>query len=160
MRDEAGCPRGGGCRCGGGRRGGGRGARWLLEPAVLATLGAGPTHGYDVRVALDDLTAGLAGTDPGGLYRLLRRMEDDGLVVSTWEAGKHGPQRRTYRLTDDGRDVLADWLPRLRARRRSIDEVLAAAESVLAGSPTTTSTPTTSSTDHKTDQETHDDDAR
>jgi DNA-binding PadR family transcriptional regulator len=96
-----------------------------MEPAVLAVLTAGPIHGYDLRAALDDVTCGLLVADPGGLYRLLRRMEDDGLVTSAWTEGEHGPQRRTYELTADGCEALASWRPRLLARRHAIDNLLA-----------------------------------
>ena len=131
MRDEYG-PGGGRC-CrrggdgGGDRPGHGGGLRGLLEPALLAVLAARPAHGYDLRLSLDELTGGVLSIDAGGLYRILRRMEDDGLVASVWETGEHGPQRRTYRLTGDGLDVLRCWVDRLDGRRRAIDGILAAA---------------------------------
>jgi DNA-binding PadR family transcriptional regulator len=115
-----------GGRCCRERRGDGA-RRGLLEPAVLAALAGAPAHGYDLRSAVDDLTAGVVAVDPGGLYRALRRMEDDGLVASTWEEGTHGPQRRTYRITDDGREQLRHWLSHLTARREAIARVLLAA---------------------------------
>lgn len=116
----------------GGGPGTGPGLRGLLEPAVLAALGTHPAHGYDLRDSLEALTAGAVAIDPGGLYRLLRRLEEDGLVSSAWESGDHGPQRRTYRLTDDGREVLRCWVTRLEARRRAIDAIVAAAGATAA----------------------------
>lgn len=132
------CPRNEGRPCGGGRggaghgrgrgRGGeGRGAgggRGLLEPAVLVVLARGATHGYDLRSAVEGLTSGLVAVDPGGLYRVLRRMEDAGLVTSIWTEGEHGPQRRTYAITDVGRDELCTWAGRLQRRRRVVNELL------------------------------------
>ncbi len=49
---------------------------------------------------------GLDRVDPGGLYRCLRAMDEEGLVVSTWEPSSSGPARRLYELTDEGREWL------------------------------------------------------
>ena len=122
----------GGGGCGEGRGGGGgRGGRGsLLEPAVLAALTTATSHGYDLRAAVEDLTCGFLVVDPGGLYRTLRRMEEDGFVVSTWTEGEHGPQRRTYQITPDGRDALGLWRGRLEAQRAALDGILHAIDRV------------------------------
>lgn len=114
---------GGGCGRRGGRGGGGGS---LLEPAILAALATQTAHGYDLRTSVEDLTRGFLAVDPGGLYRTLRRMEDDGLVASAWTDGEHGPQRRTYRITDDGHEVLGFWLGRLEGRKRALDGLIQA----------------------------------
>jgi len=36
----------------------------------------------------------------------LRAMDEEGLVRSSWEPSVSGPARRTYELTDDGREWL------------------------------------------------------
>ena len=46
--------------------------------------------------------------DAGNLYRLLRGLEEGGLVKSTWGAGA-GPARRTYALTREGAILLDSW---------------------------------------------------
>ena len=81
-------------RIGAGRRqhaGRGRGGRGggLLEPALLAVLASAPSHGYDLRRAVEDLSGGLVCMDPGGMYRALRRLEEEGYVTSTWSTGGH-----------------------------------------------------------------------
>ncbi len=124
-RGRGGGGRGGGYG-GGHGRGGGGGRGSLLEPAVLAALTNATSHGYDLRTAVEELTGGVLVVDPGGLYRALRRMEDDGLVASTWTEGEHGPQRRMYRITDEGREVVGAWAERLAARRMALDGILRA----------------------------------
>ncbi len=104
---------GGGCCRGAG--GGGRGA--LVEAAALAALLGTTAHGYDLRRRIEELTAGHLEVDAGGLYRVLRRLEDEGFVVSKWSAGEAGPQRRDYEITAEGRDLAGDWVPRLRDRQ-------------------------------------------
>ncbi|MDO9556363.1 MAG: PadR family transcriptional regulator [Coriobacteriia bacterium] len=110
----------------------GRGRGALLEPAVLAALADSEAHGYDVRKSIEDMTSGLVSADSGGLYRLLRRLEDDGVVVSTWVEGGSGPQRREYALTAEGRELLAHWLDHLRERERVLSLLVAAVERVVA----------------------------
>lgn len=78
--------------------------RNYLRPCLLLLLAEGTSHGYEL---LDQVGAlGLGHVDPGGLYRCLRSMDEEGLVRSTWEPSTSGPARRNYELTDDGRDWL------------------------------------------------------
>lgn len=100
------------------RRAGGGGGGALVEPAALAALLSGGAHGYDVRREIGEMTGGELEVDAGGLYRVLRRMEDDGFVVSTWVESDSGPQRRDYQITAEGRELAEDWLSHLRERQR------------------------------------------
>jgi PadR family transcriptional regulator PadR len=78
--------------------------RNYLRPCLLLLLAEGSSHGYEL---LDQVAAlGVDRVDPGGLYRCLRAMDEEGLVRSEWEPSTSGPARRTYALTEDGRDWL------------------------------------------------------
>ncbi|MBA2558838.1 MAG: helix-turn-helix transcriptional regulator, partial [Propionibacteriales bacterium] len=78
--------------------------RNYLRPCLLLLLAEGTSHGYEL---LDQVAAlGLERADPGRLYRCLRAMDEEGLVRSLWEPSATGPARRTYALTDDGREWL------------------------------------------------------
>jgi DNA-binding PadR family transcriptional regulator len=89
-----------------------------VEPAALAALLSGGAHGYDLRRGINEMTNGEIDVDPGGLYRVLRRMEEDGFVVSHWVEGDSGPQRRDYQLTQEGRELAEGWIAHLRERER------------------------------------------
>ena len=80
------------------RRGGGGGA--LVEPAALAALLYAGGYGYDMRRTILDMTDGEVDVDVGGLYRSLRRLEDEGAVASRWCEDASGPRRREYELTE------------------------------------------------------------
>lgn len=81
--------------------------RNFVRSCVLLLLAESPAHGYDL---LDRLgTLGVVGADAGGLYRMLRSMEQEGLLFSEWETSQSGPARRTYGLTDEGMDWLHAW---------------------------------------------------
>jgi PadR family transcriptional regulator PadR len=47
--------------------------------------------------------------DVGNLYRVLRALEEEGIVASEWSADLPGPAKRTYELTDSGRRLLDRW---------------------------------------------------
>ncbi len=76
----------------------------FLRPCVLLLLREDQAHGYGLLERLRSF--GFDGSDPGGLYRALRALEDDGLVSSAWEASNAGPQRRIYELTRAGMEEL------------------------------------------------------
>lgn len=64
--------------------------------------------------------------DPGGFYRLLRSLEDEGSVRSRWGANPAGPARRVYELTDSGRGALDGWAYSIESEARAIGGFLAA----------------------------------
>ncbi len=78
--------------------------RNYLRPCLLLLLAEGTSHGYELLDQVGEL--GLDRVDPGGLYRCLRAMDEEGLVRSSWEPSASGPARRTYELTDEGREWL------------------------------------------------------
>jgi poly-beta-hydroxybutyrate-responsive repressor len=90
------------------------------EPALLLLLSDGPTHGYELLERLPGLL-GEERVDVGNVYRALRGLEDEGLVVSEWRADLPGPAKRTYTLTDDGAGLLGSWLESLAALRDNLD---------------------------------------
>ena len=90
------------------------------EPAVLLLLRERPAHGYELLEALPSLT-GEARVDMGNLYRILRALEEDGLVASEWHADAPGPAKRTYELTEAGERLLDEWAKALDGSRARID---------------------------------------
>lgn len=106
-----------------GHRGRGGGVAGFIEPATLLLLREGRAHGYELA---DELTAFMPvqRIDVGNLYRLLRRLEDEGLVASEWDEGEAGRAKRVYDLTDDGAEALADWAERLRSTSAALDRFL------------------------------------
>ncbi|MDP9070774.1 MAG: PadR family transcriptional regulator [Actinomycetota bacterium] len=97
--------------------------RNYLRASLLLLIGESPAHGYELLEQITQL--GLGNVDPGGLYRALRVMEEDGIVASWWEHSAAGPARRTYRLTDEGREWLHAWAGALRESHRYLSAYLA-----------------------------------
>ena len=105
--------------------------RNYLRASLLLLIGEAPAHGYDLLEQIAGL--GLHTIDAGGLYRALRVMEGDGLVASTWKHSASGPARRTYRLTDEGRDWLHVWAGALRETHRYLSSYLDRYDDIVAG---------------------------
>ncbi len=109
--------------------------RNYLRASLLLLIGEAPAHGYDLLDQIAQL--GLRSVDPGGLYRTLRVMEDDGLVESSWEHSTAGPARRTYRLSEEGVEWLHAWAGALRESHRYLSAYLRRYDHIAASvSPT------------------------
>ena len=83
---------------------------------MLFALADGPLHGHGLLKRLEADAHGVP-FDPANLYRSLRKLERDELVVevkSTMSEG-NGPPRRLYRLTRLGRATLTAEARRLSA---------------------------------------------
>jgi DNA-binding PadR family transcriptional regulator len=97
----------------------------IIQPAVMAVLAKETLHGYLIVQRLSKLAMFQDQTpDPAGLYRLLKAMEHDGLVVSTWDMDGAGPAKRRYKLTSSGRKCLARWAGTLTEYRDAITDLL------------------------------------
>ena len=95
----------------------------FIEPSLLLLLRERPVHGYELIERLPEL--GLEGrVDIGNLYRLLRALEDEGLVRSEWNADLPGPAKRTYELTAEGRRLLDRWAEALGRAQETISSFL------------------------------------
>jgi len=105
-----------------------------VEPSLLLLLRERPLHGYELLERLSEL--GVEGrVDIGNLYRLLRSLEEEGLVSSEWSADLPGPAKRTYELTDEGRRLLDRWAEALRRAQETIEIFLERYEASLAMPP-------------------------
>ncbi len=78
-----------------------------LDGLLLATLAAGPRHGYAVMEALRVHSGGDFDLPTGTVYPALRRLERAGLISSDWST-VGGRRRRTYELTTAGHDALGE----------------------------------------------------
>lgn len=113
------------------------------EPGLLVLLSDGPTHGYELLERLPE-TIGDDRVDVGNVYRALRALEDEGLVVSEWSGDLPGPAKRTYTLTPDGEAALASWVVSLEALR---DELGLFVERARKGGEHVRKTPPTTEVD-------------
>jgi PadR family transcriptional regulator, regulatory protein PadR len=106
--------------------------RSFLRPCLLLLLREEPKHGYDLLERLGSFGWTFSASDPGRLYRALRRLEEDGLVESVWERSHEGPSRRIYEITRAGLEELHHHAKALLETRRRIDVFLSRYQEFVA----------------------------
>jgi PadR family transcriptional regulator PadR len=77
------------------------------EILILAALEEGQQHGYDIAREITRRSDGLLTFHVASLYPLLYRLEDRGWIAGRWVEKAGQRRRRCYRLTPEGRRVLA-----------------------------------------------------
>lgn len=83
----------------------------FVEPCILLLLFKNISHGYGL---MDDLEKHCGhNVDIGNLYRTLRKMESNNWIASNWQSNKIGPDKRTYRITSEGKTVLREAITSL-----------------------------------------------
>ncbi len=75
------------------------------------------SYGYDIIRNLKDVGIEV---DDGTLYPILRRLEDDKLLVSRWETTGPRP-RKYYAITEYGRDIREKMLASLRSMNAAVE---------------------------------------
>jgi DNA-binding PadR family transcriptional regulator len=96
-----------------------------LDLLLLSVLAAGPAHGYAIITALRARSEGTFDLPEGTVYPALHRLEDAGLLASTWEVVA-GRRRRVYRLTLAGEAALAEQAAAWQAFSGSMARVIGA----------------------------------
>ncbi len=83
----------------------------------------------DVRLVSHLGLGSVARVLPSVVYRMLRQMEADGWVSSTWDKdGSQGPPRRVYILSQSGEEVLVSWIEELKKVNEKITRLLKRSE--------------------------------
>ena len=77
------------------------------ELLILALVEARPRHGYDIGKLIESQSGGELRFNIASLYPLLYRLEKRGWIEGRWTEKPGERRRRLYRLTPEGRKVLA-----------------------------------------------------
>jgi PadR family transcriptional regulator PadR len=83
-----------------------------------------PLYGYQIAKHLEKSGHDLPMVKQGSLYPVLRSLEKGGLLESEVEPSTSGPPRRYYRITAEGRSVLAQWASIWQRSKGFVDAVL------------------------------------
>ena len=91
----------------------------LVSLVLLAVLAASTEdlYGYEIAKRLNRAQDGDPLFKEGTIYPVLRAMSASGLLASRIVPSYSGPPRRYYRITDQGRAVLAEWQAAWRTTR-------------------------------------------
>ena len=81
-----------------------------LEYLILAMVGNGVQSGYAMRKEMTKLRGGRWSAESGSVYRVLRRLERDGLLIQVRRVGIPNRERTEYELSVQGEALLHSWL--------------------------------------------------
>ena len=98
----------------------------LSQPTILTLLANSntPLHGYIiVQLAAASPMFGGKKPDATGIYRALKRMEENELVISEWETPEEGSAKRIFTITEKGRQCLRRWIDALSCYEITIEEL-------------------------------------
>jgi DNA-binding PadR family transcriptional regulator len=82
----------------------------MLKIVILGFLTYGPQTGYDLKQAIDHSTKYFWDAKQSQIYRTLKQLEENGLVISRIEPQVDRPDRRVYTITDDGIAEFNTWM--------------------------------------------------
>ena len=77
------------------------------ELLILSLVEARPRHGYEISKLIEVRSGGLLRFNVASLYPLLYRLEKRGWIQGRWVEKAGQRRRRYYRLTAEGKKVLA-----------------------------------------------------
>ncbi|HVL68626.1 MAG TPA: PadR family transcriptional regulator [Vicinamibacterales bacterium] len=77
------------------------------ELLILSLVETRPRHGYEISKLIDERSGGRLHFKVASLYPLLYRLEERGWIAGKWVERAGERRRRFYRLTPEGREVLA-----------------------------------------------------
>jgi DNA-binding PadR family transcriptional regulator len=100
----------------------------FLQPCLLLMLHRDDAHGYNLLNGLHEFGLNPDAHDPSMIYRVLHEMEAGGWVTSYEGEESLGPQRRVYRLTQEGQRHLGIWVKDLQRAKQEIELLIKAYE--------------------------------
>lgn len=100
--------------------------RGTLDILVLKTLSWGPMHSFEIIAWLEDRSGGRFSVDDSALLQAFHRMEERGLVASSWGLTSNNRRARYYRITSKGRAHLKAEAAKLTDYTEALGAVLGA----------------------------------
>jgi PadR family transcriptional regulator PadR len=95
-----------------------------LDLLILKSLALGPAHGHTIAHAIEHGSDHVLQVEHGSLYPALYRLEDRGLIVSSWGVSENNRKAKFYRLTAAGRKQLVAEQTRWELLVRGISRIL------------------------------------
>jgi PadR family transcriptional regulator PadR len=97
----------------------------FLQPRILVLLTRGDLHGYMIIQQLEGNDAGAGEKiDNAGVYRALKKLEEQGCIYSKWITHEAGAAKKIYRISAAGRECLSAWLTALEAYKNMLETIV------------------------------------
>ena len=102
----------------------------FVEACLLTLLKEEKSYGYSLMERIEDFGFEEDSVNISIIYRRLRTMENDNLVVSSWSESDQGPKKRMYQITEEGKEELDNWILLLKDRKKRISAIIEKYESL------------------------------
>ena len=96
-----------------------------LDLLILKAVSLGELHGYGILLRIEQLSGEALRVPQGSLYPALRRLENAGLLRTSWGVSELNRRARFYSLSATGEKRLAEETERWREVSLGIHQVLA-----------------------------------
>ena len=95
-----------------------------LDMLILKTLTRGSLHGYAIAEFIHATSEDVLKVEEGALYPALHRLQLRGLLESEWGLSENNRRAKYYKLTKDGRKILAEQTARWNRLASAIGRIL------------------------------------
>ncbi|HKD04604.1 MAG TPA: PadR family transcriptional regulator [Bryobacteraceae bacterium] len=96
-----------------------------LDLLALTVLNRrGPSHGYGIATAIQELSREALRIDEGSLYPALHRMEESGWITAEWTVTENKRRARIYRISPTGKKHLEAEADRWNSFSQGVASVL------------------------------------
>src|SRR6056297_1750330 len=99
-------------------------AEKFLKICLLTLLYDKKGHGYSLIEELEKYGFKKEDLSVSTLYRNLRKMEKEELVVSSWKRGDSGPKKRVYTITKKGKKNLTEYINFIKSRKYLMEKLI------------------------------------
>lgn len=96
----------------------------FIDACLLCSLKEKESYGYSLMENLSQFGFSEDEVDISTIYRKLRAMEKETLVISSWIESNQGPKKRIYKITDLGIEELHHWIIFLGDRQKRITSII------------------------------------
>lgn len=95
-----------------------------VKPWILLILSHKPSYGYGIVEQLGQLNPEEEVPDLAAIYRHLRKMEEEKLVISQWETEGGGPAKRIYEVTPQGIQMIHEASIQLERKKKALENFI------------------------------------
>lgn len=90
---------------------------------ILLMLSKKANHGLGILHEMNDFVSGNK-LDTAIVYRVLKKLEDEGAIKAHWEESRSGPKKKVYTITEKGKTLLADFRLDIEASRNRLNKFI------------------------------------
>lgn len=94
----------------------------IVDGCILSIISKNEVYGYELSKKLED--SGFLTVSEGSIYPILSRLQKDNLIKGVFKSSPHGPRRKYYSLTDEGKVALIEFTKKWEELNCAVKNVL------------------------------------